>query len=69
MLLGISLMLEMSRRGGAQLPLLDDCSVQARYCLDAPDEVQDGVEWWQDPEFTDVRGPVPRFVSIRRGFA
>lgn len=67
-MLSVQLMLESSRRqhgGWACRRLLDDATLQAAYCLDAPDEVQDGMEWWQDPEFGDVRGPVPRMVTVR----
>ena len=67
-MLSVQLMLESSRRqrpGWACRRLLDDACVQAVYCLDAPHEVQDGMTWWQDPEFEDVRGPVPRMVELR----
>jgi hypothetical protein len=63
-LLGVDLMIAMSRRGGNTLPLLDDCSTQARYCLDATDEVQDGAEWFADDEF-DMSGVVPRIIQAR----
>ena len=43
---------------------MDDACAQARYCLDAPDEVQDGAEWFDDAEL-DCRGPVPRMVPLR----
>lgn len=67
-MLSVQLMLESSRRQQGQWAcrcLLDDATLQAAYCLDAPDEVQDGMEWWQDPAFEDVRGPVPRTVAVR----
>jgi len=67
-MLSVELMLECSRRHQGQWAcrrLLDDAALQAAYCLDAPDEVQDGMEWWQDPELADVRGPVPRVVAVR----
>lgn len=68
-MLSMQLMCEVSRRTLADerisRPLLDDACLQAAYCLDAPDEVQDGMEWWQDPDFVDVRGPVPRTVAAR----
>lgn len=66
-MLSVQLMLESSKRqapGWACRNLLDDATLQAAYCLDAPDEVQDGMEWWQDPEFEDVRGPVPRTAAV-----
>lgn len=66
--LGVDLLIEASKRAGTSRnvrPLLDDARVQAAYCIDAPDEVQDGMMWWQDPEFDDVHGAVPRVVSIR----
>lgn len=69
MMLWLELTVEASRRfkapGGSLRALLDDAYVQAKYCLDAPDEVQDGMEWHQDPDFADVRGPVPRMVAVR----
>jgi hypothetical protein len=65
----IELMSEASRRfkgpGGSLRVLLDDVPLQAAYCLDAPDEVQDGMEWYSDPDFADISGPVPRFVEVR----
>ena len=67
-MLSIQLMLESSKRQGpnwACRKLLDDACLQAAYCLDAPQHVQDGMEWWQDPELTDVHGPVPRMVELR----
>lgn len=67
-MLSVQLLLEYARRHQGQLAcrcLLDDATQQAAYCLDAPDEVQDGMEWWQDPDFEDVRGPVPRTVAVR----
>jgi hypothetical protein len=68
-MLWLALTVEASRRfkspGGSLRVLLDDAYVQAKYCLDAPDEVQDGMEWFQDPEFTDMCGPVPRIVAVR----
>ena len=67
-MLSLQLQLECWRRHQDQLAcrrLLDDATLQAAYCLDAPDQVQDGMEWWQDPEFSDVRGPVPRMVAVR----
>lgn len=68
-MLSVELMLECSRRQRGEWAcrlLLDDACVQAAYCLDAPHEVQDGMTWWQDPEFDDVRGPVPRTVELRK---
>lgn len=69
-MLSVQLMLEVTRRTHlcAGRPLLDDACLQAKYCLDAPDEVQDGAEWFEDDE-ADCCGPVPRFVSLRDGSA
>lgn len=68
-MLSLKLMSEVSRRIPAdrRVPrtLLDDACVQAAYCLDAPHTVEDGVEWFEDPDFADVRGPVPRIVEVR----
>ena len=44
--------------------LLDDAILQAAYCLDAPDEVQDGVEW-HESEVSELSGPVPRIIELR----
>ena len=65
-MLSISLLLEVNRRANlaAGRPLMDDACAQARYCLDAPDEVQDGAEWFDDAEL-DCRGPVPRMIPLR----
>jgi hypothetical protein len=69
MMLWLYLTVETSRRfkapGGSLRVLLDDAYVQAKYCIDAPDEVQDGIEWYQDPDSVEVRGPVPRMVAAR----
>lgn len=66
-MLSVQLMLEISRRmgDGIRRALLDDACVQAAYCLDAPGEVQDGVEWWQDADIPDLSGAVPRMVELR----
>jgi len=67
-MLSVQLMVEASRRfkpPGALRVLLDDAALQARYCLDAPDEVQDGMQWYEDPDFDDISGPVPRMVDLR----
>lgn len=67
-MLSVHLLLECSRRQRGEWAcqrLLDDACLQAAYCLDAPHEVQDGTTWWQDPEFDDVCGPVPRMVELR----
>jgi hypothetical protein len=66
-MLSISLLLEVNRRAGltAGRPLMDDTRVQAAYCLDAPDEVQDGTEWYEDDDFSDCCGPVPRLIPLR----
>lgn len=68
-MLSMQLMCEVSRRTLADerisRPLLDDACLQAAYCLDAPDEVQDGMEWYEDEDFSDCCGPVPRMVAVR----
>lgn len=51
--------------GWLSRPLLDDAILQAAYCLDAPDTVQDGAEWFEDIEWSDCSGPVPRLISLR----
>lgn len=69
-MLGVHLMLEVSRRYQSSgvprsiRPLLEDACLQAKYCLDAPDEVQDGAEWFADPE-TDTFGVIPRVIDVR----
>lgn len=65
-MLSIRLMLEINRRAHlcAGRPLLNDACVQAAYCLDAPDEVQDGCEFFDDQEL-DLAGPVPRLIPLR----
>ena len=66
-MLSLQLMVEVSRRFGharGMRDLLDDACVQARYCLDATDEVQDGAEWYEDEE-ADCCGVVPRIVQLR----
>lgn len=68
-MLSMKLMCEVSRRTLADerisRPLLDDACLQAAYCLDAPSEVQDGMEWYEDKDFSDCCGPVPRVVEVR----
>ncbi len=71
-MLSMMLMVEASRRftaPGSLRVLLDDACLQAAYCLDAPDEVKDGAEWYEDEDFSDCCGPVPRIVSVRDGCA
>ena len=68
-MLSLDLMLEVSRRQPDEWPLrplLNDACIQAAYCLDAPNEVQDGAEWFED-EDADICGAVPRVISIRAG--
>jgi hypothetical protein len=67
-MLSVELLLESSRREAPRWPwrhLVDDACLQAAYCLDAPHEVQDGVQWVEDPHVTGLRGPVPRMVELR----
>lgn len=58
--LGPMLMVEISRRAGtASSLLLADAGQQAGYCLDATESIPSGaVEWYMDPDFADVRGPI-----------
>ena len=66
--LSMMLMVEASRRftaPGVLRVLLDDACVQASYCIDAPAEVQDGVEWFQDEDIADCSGAVPRWIDVR----
>lgn len=65
-MLSVNLMLEVNRRCNhhAGESLLRDACLQAAYCMDAPDEVQDGMHWWDDSEL-DVHGAVPRVVGLR----
>lgn len=57
--LGPMLMVEMSRRGGFTESLLRDAGQQASYCLDATEDIPSGaVEWYVDPDFKHVRGPL-----------
>ena len=64
----LELMTEAAKRYGME-PGLDavvtDASQQARHGMDAPDEVQDGMEWYADERDADIAGPVPRLVALR----
>ena len=42
-----------------------DAGDQARHGMDAPDEVQDGMEWYADDDDPEIAGPVPRWVELR----
>lgn len=67
-MLSMQLMVEAARRftaPGALSVVLDDAILQAAYCLDAPSKVQDGMEWYEDEDFADCCGPVPRVVELR----
>lgn len=69
-MLSLQLMVAVSEKamrdpGWLSRPLLDDAVIQAAYCLDAPDTVHDGAEWYEDPEWSDCSGPVPRIVELR----
>jgi hypothetical protein len=33
--------------------------------MDAPDTVQDGMQWYADEDDADLCGPVPRLVELR----
>ena len=64
----LELMTEASRRYGSGPgwgAVVGDAGDQARHCMDAPDEVQDGMEWYADEEDAEVCGPVPRMVALR----
>jgi hypothetical protein len=64
----MQLMVEVSRRSTGHVSLralLEDACLQAKYCLDAPSEVQDGMQWYEDEDFADCCGPVPRMVELR----
>lgn len=67
-MLMLELMCEAARRYGSGPGLsavVDDAGHQGRHGMDAPDTVQDGAEWYADPEFPEVCGPLPRCVALR----
>ena len=67
-MLSMQLMVEVSHRFTAPGPLrvlLDDACLQAKYCLDAPSEVQDGMQRYEDEDFADCCGTVTRRVELR----
>ena len=67
-MLMLELMTEASRRygsGAGWAAVVGDAGGQARHGMDAPDEVQDGMEWYADEEDAEVCGPVPRMVALR----
>lgn len=67
-MLMLELMTEASRRYGSGpgwAAVVGDASDQAQHGMDAPDEVQDGIEWYADDEYAEVCGPVPRMVALR----
>ena len=62
------LMVEASRRyrsGPGWAAVVNDAADQGRHGMDAPDTVEDGVEYYVDEEFSDVHGPVPRVINLR----
>ena len=69
--LSVSLMSEASRRVNGNADhlrhLLGDAAVQSAYCLDAPEWIEDGAEWfyscWSGAD--DISGPVPRMILLR----
>ena len=66
-MLNLNLMSEIICRAGSiggVGHLLRDTALQAAMCLDAPDTVEDGVEWFED---YGMAGPVPRVVELRGG--
>lgn len=67
MMLASKLCAETSKRipGGYDKAILDDAWSQAAYNMDAPNWIVDGVIFWEDPEFPEVRGVVHRMVRVR----
>lgn len=59
------LIAEASRRGGTSRAILDDAGNQGRHGMDAPDTVDDGVEWYADADFPEISGAIPRAVPLR----
>lgn len=55
------------RSGPGWSAVVGDAGDQARHAasMDAPDTVQDGMEWYVDEDDPDCCGPVPRLVELR----
>lgn len=67
-MLMLELMTEAAKRYGIGPGLgavVGDAGNQARHGMDAPDAVQDGMEWYADEDEPDTAGPVPRMVALR----
>ena len=66
-MLMLELMAEAARRYGSGpgwIAVIGDAGDQSRHGMDAPDTVQDGMEWFADDD-PEVCGPVPRLVELR----
>lgn len=67
-MLMLELMTEAARRYGSGPSfgaVVSDAGDQARHGMDAPDTVQDGMEWYADEDDPECCGPVPRVVVLR----
>lgn len=67
-MLMLELMTEAAKRYGSGpgwAAVIGDAGDQARHGMDAPDEVQDGMEWYADEDDPEVCGPAPRMVALR----
>ena len=67
-MLMLELMTEAAKRYGSGHgwgAVVGDAGDQARHGMDAPDEVQDGMEWYADEDDAEVCGPAPRMVALR----
>lgn len=67
-MLMLELMCEAAKRYGSGpgfVAVIDDAGCQARHGMDAPDTVQDGMEWFADDDDAEVCGPAPRLVQLR----
>ena len=67
-MLMLELMTEAAKRYGSGPgwgAVVGDAGDQARHGMDAPDEVQDGMEWYADEDDAEVCGPAPRMVALR----
>ena len=67
-MLAIELMCEAGRRYGSGPgwgAVVGDACDQGRHGMDAPDTVQDGMEWFADHDDPELCGPVPRLVELR----
>ena len=67
-MLMLELMTEAAKRYGSGPgwgAVVGDAGDQARHGMDAPDEVQDDMEWYADEDDPEVCGPAPRMVALR----